>query len=101
MHATGVHVGPGDVVNFRSNGGGGYGDPRKRDPELVLQDMMNEMISEEVARKIYGVVIKWGIRRRWSSKSTGRRPERFEKTGQEKNFRWATARRKSTPPDGS
>ena len=60
MHATGIHVGPGDVVNFRSNGGGGYGDPRKRDPELVLQDVMNEMISEEIARKIYGVVIKVG-----------------------------------------
>lgn len=60
MHATGINVGPGDVVNFRSNGGGGYGDPRKRDPELVLQDVMNEMLTEEVARKIYGVVIKVG-----------------------------------------
>ena len=60
MHATGVHLRPGDVINFRSNGGGGYGDPRKRDPNLVLQDVMNEMISLEVARDIYGVVIRVG-----------------------------------------
>ncbi|MDP6482642.1 MAG: hydantoinase B/oxoprolinase family protein [Nitrospinota bacterium] len=60
MHATSVPVGLGDVINFRSNGGGGYGDPRKRDPRLVLDDVMNELISLEVARKIYGVAIKVG-----------------------------------------
>ncbi|MFQ5916030.1 MAG: hydantoinase B/oxoprolinase family protein [Nitrospinota bacterium] len=60
MHATGVLVKPGDVISFRSNGGGGYGNPRSRDPKLVLQDVMNEFISPEVARDIYGVVIRVG-----------------------------------------
>ena len=60
MHAASVPIGPGDVINFRSNGGGGFGDPRKRDPQLVLDDVMNELISLEVARKIYGVAIKVG-----------------------------------------
>ena len=38
-------------------GGGGWGDPFSRDPELVLQDVIDEKISVEAAKKEYGVVI--------------------------------------------
>lgn len=38
-------------------GGGGWGDPFSRDPELVLQDVIDEKISIEAAKKEYGVVI--------------------------------------------
>lgn len=35
-------------------GGGGYGDPGKRDPELVAQDIEREYISAEQAARDYG-----------------------------------------------
>jgi N-methylhydantoinase B len=47
----------GDVVSIRTGGGGGWGDPLERDPNLVLQDVINEYISVDDARSIYGVVI--------------------------------------------
>lgn len=37
-------------------GGGGFGDPAVRDPELVRQDVRNELISLESARNDYKVV---------------------------------------------
>jgi N-methylhydantoinase B len=46
-----------DVVSIRSGGGGGWGDPLERDPNLVLQDVINEYISIDDAKNIYGVII--------------------------------------------
>ncbi len=48
---------PGDVIQFISAGGGGYGDPLERDPQAVEQDVGNEYVSIEQARNNYGVVI--------------------------------------------
>lgn len=36
---------------------GGYGDPLERDPERVLADCLDELISAEQARDVYGVVL--------------------------------------------
>jgi len=47
----------GDVVRFITGMGGGYGDPKKRDPQLVLEDVLDGYISPEVAREIYGVAV--------------------------------------------
>ena len=47
----------GDVVSIRTGGGGGWGDPLERDPELVLMDVINEYITIDEAREIYGVII--------------------------------------------
>lgn len=47
----------GNVLYVRVGSGGGYGDPLEREPELVLGDVMNELVSKEVARDVYGVVI--------------------------------------------
>jgi N-methylhydantoinase B len=47
----------GDVIEFHSAGGGGYGDPLQRDPEAVEADVRNEYVSIEKARKDYGVVL--------------------------------------------
>lgn len=47
----------GDVLWMRSAGGGGYGDPIRRDPHLVLADVKAELISIDHARERYGVVI--------------------------------------------
>jgi N-methylhydantoinase B len=60
MHATAVPIQPGDILDFRSNGGGGFGNPLERDVELVRRDVMNELISLEKARDVYGVVIRVG-----------------------------------------
>ena len=48
---------PGEVIINNSGGGGGWGDPLQRDPERVLEDVKNEFVSVEAARKDYGVVI--------------------------------------------
>jgi len=52
-----VKLRKGDMVSLRSGGGGGWGDPLERDPELVRMDVKNEYITIDIARKIYGVVL--------------------------------------------
>ncbi|GJH09980.1 hydantoinase B/oxoprolinase family protein [Caballeronia novacaledonica] len=48
---------PGEIVFARKQGGGGWGDPLERDPELVLRDVLDEYISPNSAFEDYGVVI--------------------------------------------
>jgi len=48
---------PSQVASIQTPGGGGYGDPLERDPELVLQDVVNGKVSAEKARSVYGVVV--------------------------------------------
>jgi N-methylhydantoinase B len=48
---------PGDEVIIDVAGGGGYGDPLERDPELVENDVADGYVSMERAKKDYGVVI--------------------------------------------
>jgi N-methylhydantoinase B len=50
----------GDVYRSISNGGGGYGDPLHRHPDLVAEDLRLGRISEDTARELYGVVIRDG-----------------------------------------
>jgi len=38
-----------------AGGGGGYGNPKKRDRNSVLRDLKNEVISKKAAEKIYGL----------------------------------------------
>ena len=52
-----------NVVTIISGGGGGYGDPLERDPQLVLQDVINGKVSVEGAEREYGVVINSENRR--------------------------------------
>jgi N-methylhydantoinase B len=40
-------------------GGGGYGDPRSRDPEAVLADVVEGYVSLQAARDLYGVAIEY------------------------------------------
>ena len=48
---------PGDVVTIDAPGGGGYGNPHARDPEMVLSDVTEGYVSLESAGADYGVVI--------------------------------------------
>jgi N-methylhydantoinase B len=52
-----VQLAPGDVVSYRTCGGGGYGSPLERDPALVLRDVREGKVSLERAQTVYGVVI--------------------------------------------
>ncbi len=40
--------------------GSGYGDPLERDPDMVLEDVLNEAVSEDHASRIYGVALDAG-----------------------------------------
>ena len=46
-----------ETFKFESTGGGGWGDPKQRAADRVLADVLDDYISMETARDIYGVVI--------------------------------------------
>ena len=48
-------IGADQTIAFTSSGGGGYGDPRKRDRELVINDVREGKVSARVAREVYGL----------------------------------------------
>ena len=74
----------GDVVSIRTGGGGGWGDPLKRDPSLILSDVRNGFMTARVAEREYRVVVdasSWkvestrrGGRRRGSRRKYARAP---------------------------
>jgi N-methylhydantoinase B len=53
------HVGvyPGDKIIFQTAGAGGWGDPLERDSEAVQKDVVRRLVTIEVAREAYGVVL--------------------------------------------
>ncbi len=53
-----VHLAAGETVRIETCGGGGYGPPLARDPELVRRDVREGKISPERARERYGVAIR-------------------------------------------
>jgi N-methylhydantoinase B len=56
VHPRGRYVlQPGDTIEVFDAGGGGYGDPAKRDPKAVAQDIRLGAVSAEAARHVYGV----------------------------------------------
>jgi N-methylhydantoinase B len=49
-----VRLRAGQKVRLLLPGGGGYGDPTKRDPEAIKRDLRNGYISTDGARRDYG-----------------------------------------------
>ena len=47
-----------DVVTIVSGGGGGFGDPLERSPDLVFGDVLNGKVTRDGARQGYGVVVE-------------------------------------------
>jgi acetophenone carboxylase len=47
----------GDLIIHSVGAGGGYGDVLERDPEAVMKDLKEQLITQDVALKIYGVVV--------------------------------------------
>ena len=55
--STNYHLRAGDVISLRTANSAGYGDPRERDPALVLRDVLDEVISPQEAVGVYGVAV--------------------------------------------
>jgi N-methylhydantoinase B len=49
------YLAPGDVFSMHWQGGGGYGDPLRRDPEAVARDVGEGKVSRPGAAAMYGV----------------------------------------------
>jgi N-methylhydantoinase B len=47
----------GEWIKGAEAGGGGYGDPLQREPERVRKDVLENWVSMEHARDVYGVVL--------------------------------------------
>ena len=59
VHPKGQHrIEAGDVFTLIGPGGGGFLDPARRDPALVLADVRDQLISVDRARDVYRVVIE-------------------------------------------
>ena len=46
---------PGDEITLLVPGGGGFGDPRQREGERILEDVVLGLVSAEMARETYGL----------------------------------------------
>ena len=54
---TSLPLKKGDIIRVITPGAGGYGDPFRRSPELVLKDVVESKVSPQAAKKEYGVAI--------------------------------------------
>ena len=52
-----IELSPGDRLRIETPGGGGWGDPRQRDPEAVADDVQAGLIAAERARQFYAVAV--------------------------------------------
>ena len=52
-----VLVGEGDIISIQTAGGGGFGPPLERDPELVAYDYLQGKVSSQESRERYGVAL--------------------------------------------
>jgi N-methylhydantoinase B len=55
---THLVVKDGERLISHSTGGGGYGPPLERDPELVRDDVLQGFVSVERAQRVYGVALE-------------------------------------------
>jgi N-methylhydantoinase B len=53
-----LDIKPGERLVSLTGGGGGYGSPLQRDPDLVARDVSEGWISVERARTVYGVAVR-------------------------------------------
>jgi N-methylhydantoinase B len=55
------YLAPGEVFTMTWQGGGGYGDPLTREPDMVARDVQENKVSAQAARAVYGVIIEDGV----------------------------------------
>ncbi|PZQ16005.1 MAG: methylhydantoinase [Ancylobacter novellus] len=54
---AGAHFSYDEQFKFESTGGGGWGDPKTRPAAKVLEDVLDDYVSIDTAKNVYGVVI--------------------------------------------
>ena len=54
---TNIAVAAGDAVSFWTAGGGGYGDPARRDPQSIRKDLTEGYVTAESVARDYGVAV--------------------------------------------
>ncbi len=83
----------GERIMFDYGGGGGWGDPLDRDPQAVLDDVLDEYVSVEGARRDYGVVLTGSLETSRSRSTTTRRRRYAPNCAPPRcaPHRWATA----------
>ena len=79
----------GQVVRVVTTGGGGWGDPLEREPELVQRDVIEGKVSLEAARDDYGVVLR---------EADGKDPFVIDEAGDGGAAREAQSRAQEQPP---
>jgi N-methylhydantoinase B len=61
VKVTDMPVAAGETIVYEAGGGGGFGDPLTRDPDLVVADVRDGYVSAHSAERDYGVVISEGL----------------------------------------
>ncbi|HEX4729951.1 MAG TPA: hydantoinase B/oxoprolinase family protein [Solirubrobacterales bacterium] len=61
LSVTNAPLPAGSLTSYQFGGGGGYGDAFERDPAMVLEDALDELVSIEGARRDYGVVLTGSV----------------------------------------
>ena len=51
----------GEAFEYAFGGGGGWGDPLERDPQQVCEDVLDEYVTADGARRDYGVVLRGSL----------------------------------------
>jgi N-methylhydantoinase B len=87
LKAVGVELAPGEAITIKAGGGGGYGDPLQRDPDLVLADIIDEFVTPRHAAEAYGVLVT-GNRHAWSIDHAGTEALRAELRAQRQQEEW-------------
>jgi N-methylhydantoinase B len=82
----------GDVLAYSFQGGGGYGDPLRRDPARVARDVAGGFVTPHWASALYGVVLRDGVIDAQATRAR-RREIRSERLGGRTP--------KSEPPEGA
>ncbi|WP_410492296.1 hydantoinase B/oxoprolinase family protein [Bosea sp. 685] len=57
---SGIPLAAGDIVTIETSGGGGFGDPRKRDSQRLAKDLADGMVSPQQAASLYGAETEKG-----------------------------------------
>ena len=68
-------------MRVETAGGGGWGSPLARDPQLVLEDVLDEYVTLEAARDDYGVVIDAASLQVDAAKTAALRAQLAQKAG--------------------
>jgi N-methylhydantoinase B len=81
-------VAAGEVIRIRTTGGGGWGDPLDREPELVVRDVVWRKVSVEAALTDYGVVLTGSVDSDdlgYDAAATAAERERRDRDGQDRS----------------